>query len=48
MPEYEISLTVKEAGVPVVTVDIRCADIQKAIALLDTIRSVQANVVVEQ
>jgi hypothetical protein len=36
--EYEIAISVKEAGVEVVAVQLKCADIQKAIALLDNIR----------
>lgn len=45
--EYEITITVKESDDSVVTVDVRCRDLQKAIALLDAVRSVSANVVVE-
>lgn len=36
--EYEIAIVVKEQGNEVVNVAIKCLDIQKAIALLDSIR----------
>ena len=36
--EYEIGISVKESGIEVVQVTVRCGDIQKAIALLDNIR----------
>lgn len=47
MPEYEITIKVNDGGQTVVTVDVRCLDLQRAIALLDQIRSVQPTVVLE-